>query len=121
MNTRWVIPVFFAFLAACGVPDSTKLSEMTADDWDKVCKDTEEETFTCEDGEGSFSITVGGSAAECRENGEMTSQIPDSCEATIGDYQDCIDALREALRENPCLTDSPSECDWLNECSATDD
>ena len=115
MNTRWLLPVLFAFTAACGVSSNTKLNEMTSEDWEKVCKDTDEEVFTCEFEGGSYDITFGGTAEEC-VSGTADLSFSASCEATYGDYEACNDAYVEALRADPCYAETPSECTAVYAC-----
>lgn len=102
----------------CGIPDGKLLVDLTADDMTKLCESIEPATYTCEmtayGYEITYDITLGGDDCESGTDG-----LPDSCEATVGDWRDCDAAMRAAFEADPCTTDMPSECDALFACVDT--
>lgn len=102
-------------LAGCGISDGTLLSDLDADDLQKLCEETPEESFTCT-GEGfEYTITFGDcDTSDTDGGGDVT--WPASCTATVGDLRDCNEAYIEALRADPCTADVPAACDWMADC-----
>lgn len=104
----------FALLVGCGISDNTAIADLEEDDWTKLCEEVEFETFTCE-AEG-FSYDVSFGSEDCEAETDADLDLADTCEATVGDWRACDEAYREALREDACTADLPSECSWMTDC-----
>ena len=88
---------------AQGCVQGKKLVDLNESQIDKVCSNATEETVDCGDG---VEVTTSGPDA-CAMTIEA---LPDSCEATVGDYSDCSDA-------DPCDSDAVMEaCAPIFEC-----
>lgn len=92
-------------MVACGgVSDDTKLSELADGDADEVCADITEETKDC----SGVTITRKG-GADCAAG---LKSIPDSCTATVGDFNDCNDG-------DVCETTSNAGCGKIFQCAVS--
>lgn len=106
---RILIPLAALALSACGVGGSTALKDLSDEQATKVCEEYDPKTITC--GEGDFTFTFE-FATDCDTVG--TGDIPEACEATVGDYRDCLDAIYALSDEEFCSSeDLPADCDAL--------
>lgn len=106
-----------AFLIACGgdgVPDSKKLSDLTAEESKDACEeaaaDYPERTVNCGDG---ITLTVGIDEAECA----TAEPAPASCTATVGDARACFEAMYSLTDAQICMAESlPAACAKIEGC-----
>jgi hypothetical protein len=96
-------------LSACGVSNGTSIADLSDAQATAICEEYEERVITCE-GEGfEFELTYGG---DCED--ASVGDAPEGCEATVGDYRDCFDAVYAQSDEELCSSDGlPSDCDAL--------
>ena len=107
---RTLIIISTLALSACGISDGTALADLSADDGTKICEEYEPRTVTC-DVEG-FEFTVE-FATECDTN-NGASDVPEACDATVGDFRDCFDAWSAMSDEEICASEGfPAECGAL--------
>lgn len=102
-------------LSASGVPKQKRLADLTADEIRMHCDwmygpsgqlGPYEKAFACEGGR----LIGNGSRADCIDG---FASVPDSCEATVGDSQACVDVLAG----DPCRVYlDPPECDQPATC-----
>lgn len=105
-----------AFATACGIKDSTPITELTVEDWQAECENTDQpvKTVTCDVSGTSVDVEVGGSVEDCQES---VSELPEwtaDCAATMGDYRACS----QAMYDDPCalMTGTPTECEAFFAC-----
>lgn len=109
-----------ATLAACGISDSTPITDLTVEDWQKECDsiDQPEKTVTCTTDFGDVDVEVGGTVEECKEAASELPTFTEDCAATMGDARACGDALYA----DPCavFTGTPAECTAYFACFPMD-
>lgn len=112
--------LLLSVLVGCGVPDGTLLADVTDEQAVSLCEEAgEARTYTCEVEGMSYDITIGYEDIEdCKDEESYADDIPEGCEATVGDARACSDAWELLLEEDPCTTDFPKECDYFEECVA---
>ena len=110
--------LLLSVLVGCGVPDATLLADVTDEQAVSLCEEAgEARTYTCEVEGYSVDITLGYEDIEdCQDEESYADDIPEGCEATVGDARACSDAYEEALKEDACVTEMPSECDYFKDC-----
>jgi hypothetical protein len=101
-------------LAGCGgLKDGTKLRDLDEDQAKDLCEEySDEQTAKCDYKGQTIPITVGGT--ECDVGSAKDDPKMADCDATVGDYRDCMDALYD----DPCqlITGLPPECSWFEDC-----
>jgi hypothetical protein len=95
-------------LAACGVSDSSLLTELSDSQAVSLCEEYGEKEITCGEGEFTFTFTFG---ADCDTT--TADETPAECTATVGDYRDCFDAIYAMTDEEFCNSEDIPECDAL--------
>jgi hypothetical protein len=100
------------FAMACGVPASTKLSELDEDQAKSLCEELSGEEYTCETEMGDVTYTFGG---DC-ENSSDDFDYGAKCDPTVGEWRDCMNALEAQVKEDACSTETPDACDWFDDC-----
>lgn len=96
------------FITACGGPsDSTKLSDLSADEAKDLCEELSySRTVTC----SGQTITI--NSDDC----SMATAPSASCTATVGDARDCTDAIKSAADTELCTGSLPAACEKLSTC-----
>ena len=106
-------------LVACssdGLSDSTKAKDLTDPEIKEFCGELAaehpEKTVDCG---GGLKITVGSTQAECEM--ETNTLIP-MCEATLGDFRACADAIAALSATQLCTSQTPpTACTKVFACS----
>ena len=94
-------------LTACGPAEGKKVKDLNEKQAQKMCKELQN-YGDCEL-EGGVTLSP---PDDCEENAEKVSDIPDSCDLTVGDYYQCYDKCTqsacEPLFSDKCVAQSSS-------------
>ena len=99
MKQPWLV---LGVLMAC-VPNGKLLSKLSAEQATSVCEEYAQRTIVCGDEDAQEVYVFGGDCDSAR--------APADCEATVGDYRDCQEAVEELSDEDFCSAESdPAAC-----------
>ena len=91
-------------LAACGVPDDALLTELTSDEFRRLCDEYPERQVACDGDNVTFSY-----GGEC--DTADVSDVPATCRATAADWRACFDSIGEASDAELC------DPEWTGRCT----
>lgn len=115
-------------MAACGgggpVSSSTQLKDVTPAEAVDECKYLADQypprKVTCTENGQSTTLTIGNDGTKCST--ATTDDVPDTCTATVGDLEDCDDAIYSLSDDEICnSTSEPAACAAIDADSCSGD